>query len=318
MTTVHQLQEIKKRDFQESTFFVEIDGIRFPLRFLSGGSNVRKLVISFHGSIDRTKRDIPAFLPFQPGLAGIAHQLAVSDPTMLSRDKFSLSWYAGHDELPCQSMLHKLITGIKNLFAIERTVYFGSSGGGFAALFYSWSDSGSIALVRSPQTNIVKYRSGHISRYRKACWPDLDDNERLSEKIVTDVSALYRDTMKNTVIYLQSTADPFHLSNHMIPFLQGIQATVSEGSNRLILNCDFWGAFGHESAVPQRAYLPWMIAALTARSARVNDVLQTRYELSLSAQHTIVKESKKEKQQIVDADRKLTEMLRDWQLAQKK
>ena len=314
MMECKQLEGLKNGDFQENTFFAEIDGVQFPLRFLSGGK-VRSLVISFHGAINREKRDIPAFLPFQPGLSGIAHQIAISDPTMYSRNNFNLSWYTGHEGFPCQSNLPTLITAIKQLFDIERRVYFGSSGGGFAALFYSWADQGSIALVRSPQTNITKYRSGHITRYRKACWPELDDNEQLSEKIVTDVSELYREAMNNTVIYLQSTGDPFHLSNHMIPFLQSVQTSISETNSRFILNCDFWGNFGHDSSIPQKAYLPWMIAALTSPSDQVDDILRTRHEL-LSMQNSIVKEVRNEKNRSTEADLKLTGLLRDWQLKQ--
>lgn len=314
MTECKQLLELKKSDFQESTFFAEIDGVQFPLRFLSGG-DVRNLVISFHGAINREKREIPAFLPFQPGLSGIAHQIAISDPTMYSRSNFTLSWYTGHEGFPCQSIMPTLINAIKQLFDIERRVYFGSSGGGFAALFYSWVDQGSIALVRSPQTNIMQYYSGHIERYRKACWPELDDNVRLSEKIVTDVSPLYKNAMNNTVIYLQSSGDSFHISNHMIPFLQGMQSNISEKNNRFILNCDFWGKFGHSSSVPQTTYLPWMIAALTSPSDQVDDILRTRHEL-LSMQNSIVKKVRNEKNRPTEADLKLTALLRDWQLKQ--
>ncbi len=170
-------------------------------------------------------------------------------------------------------------------------------------------------MVRSPQTNINKYRTGHITKYRKACWPELDDNERLSEKIVTDVSVLYREAMNNTVIYLQSSGDPFHFSNHMIPFLQGIQSGISETRKRFILNCDFWGNLGHDSSIPQKIYMPWMMAALTSPSDNVDDILRTRHTL-LSLDKPALTEKRKEKPRISEADLDLTEMLRNWQLAQ--
>jgi hypothetical protein len=201
-------------------FFTKILGNRIPVRLKKSGIGSDVLVIIFHGAVDKKTRKVPVFSRFfDDNYLGNLNQLSISDPSLLLNGDFSLAWYMGHHDFPLQKILPEIIREISNALKIRRVVFFGGSGGGFAALYYSFFISQSIAVATVPQTDIFRYYLGHRRRYRLACWPDLVEDIMLKNIACTDLCALYRAGANNTIIYLQSAGDKFHISNHMTPFL---------------------------------------------------------------------------------------------------
>lgn len=247
----------------------------FPVRF-SATPGATGLVIAFHGASDRAKRTLPAYVAKLPNL-GAVDQLSLSDPSMLRSGSFTLSWYAGHDSLRLQTILPGLLDEFIRVRGYERVVFFGSSGGGFAALFYASLMSGSIALVGVPQTNLLTYSKGHLQRYREGCWPDLAPQEDLSQHIHLNLCDWYATPRPNTVVYLQSAGDPVHTRTQFAPFLASI-AKVKDA--RFIANSGYWGTMGHSNAVTPDAYLPWLRACFAAPTTSVEDLLETHYALT--------------------------------------
>ncbi len=253
-----------------------IGGTIVPVRFRHV-RNGRSLVISFHGAVDRATRSVPVFPAFMRDLGGEVSQLSVSDPSMLKEGAFGLSWYAGHQGFPSQVILSLLFERIVEAFEFSRVVFLGSSGGGFASLFYSSLIPGSIAIAVAPQTSMHAYYAGHIKRYREGCWPSVASDEELSGVICTDLCERYARPMQNLVIYLQSAGDHFHFRTQLIPFLNAVSKTRTPG---LVLNCGYWGILGHSGAILPEVYTPWLRAALLTSSIEPDEVLQMHYTLS--------------------------------------
>ncbi|WP_297772754.1 alpha/beta hydrolase [uncultured Roseovarius sp.] len=241
-----------------------------PVRFKSGPSGCKTLLILFHGAIDRVSREVPAFVPFIPELDSVTHQLAVSDPTMLTGSNFSMSWYAGHDGFPSQKILRELFDAICVALNIERTIYFGTSGGGFAALYYSWHHPDSVAIVGNPQTKITDYYPRHVENYRSSCWSETAEANELLQCVTGDVRQLYADQVPNFVVYVQSSTDSFHIKNHMVPFFS---AVPYKKDMRIILNVGFFGKFGHSPSF--EAYAPWIRSAIVCSAIGSEELIRT-------------------------------------------
>lgn len=241
------------------------------------------LVISFHGAVDRPNRSIPAFVPFLPDIGDDVHQLAVADPSLRTGPEIGLSWFAGDIDFDAQRLLPTLFQSIASNLGVRRTIYFGTSGGGFAALYYSRKHSGSLALVGNPQTNITRYYAQHIDRYLSNCWPGVTSIAALAGKAVTNLSDVYSaGEIGNHVVYLQNSTDAFHLFGQMAPFFASIRSAASR--ERIGSACIFPGKSGHS---PMWAMLsPWLRAAIMAPDWMAKTIITTHHALTANSHGT--------------------------------
>lgn len=248
------------------------DDLVIPFDYRPGHND--QIIILFHGAINRTTRKIPKFQPFIANTGG-AHQISVADPILGLSDSLATAWYAGARTLPLQQVLPKALRKIFDHLGIDRRIYVGGSSGGFAALFYAWSDPGSVCITVNPQINIKRYIPKVVSEYIRSAWPGTESIESLEEAVTVDVGQLYAKKFSSTVIYLQSTGDKRHLSSQLPEFLYAGCANI----NRFILNVDYWGVPDHSNSVPLRGYSPWVRAALASPSTKKQDILNTYHTL---------------------------------------
>lgn len=250
-------------------FYCAENGTEIPM-WLARKTGSRTLYVSFHGAIDRAKRRTPVFMPVMPMTGEQANQLMIADPGMEGSGEFTLAWYAGYEGFALQKILLDLIRRAIAHLEIEHVIFMGSSGGGFASLYYSWHIPGSTCLAVSPQTDIRKYYPSHLSRYIKACWPALPDSKSLNQVICADVVSLYRQSVPNTVILLQSAGDQFHLKRHVAPL---VDAIASHEKSRLVLMCNYWDVPDHSRSVPVQYAAAWLNTAINNPGATVPELL---------------------------------------------
>ncbi|WP_333835955.1 hypothetical protein [Novosphingobium sp.] len=218
-----------------------------------------RLLVTFHGGVDRARATLPVFNGFIDDLPG-THQLSVSDPSLGCDSALRLAWHAGHEGFDTPAVLRAVIAATIQQLKVVRTAFFGTSGGGFAALVQSHAVPGSIVVVANPQTAIERYHPRQVASYRAACWPELPPEVPLDSVTVADCARLYAGGFDNTVIYALSLGDGHHMRHHMLPFVAAIAHLPA--AQRLLLHTDYDGNAGHHMA--RSHYLPWLRAALTA------------------------------------------------------
>lgn len=257
---------LASRGISEDPFYVRIGSSLVPMKVYLP-KIIRGIVFSFHGAVDRKTREVPAFNPFFRKLGARIAEISVSDPSLLVGDGFSMSWYAGHDGFDTQGELRALFSDIVEVLSPDRLYFAGSSGGGFAALYFSWWFNNSVAIVAVPQTRIQSYYKGHRSRYLQGCWPG---HKRIPDSVTHDLCKLYGARMDNHVIYLQSPGDHFHFKNHAIPFC----SVVSDHSgSRFLFDCRTWGRLGHSGSIPRKAITDFLRAAISSPLGAMDDIL---------------------------------------------
>lgn len=244
------------------------------------------LIFTFTGAVTREK-PLPQF-----GAMGLKNHVAASsirlaDPSLTRNDEMRLAWYAGHENFELQKTLPDLLWQMIHSLGSTRVAFVGGSGGGFAALYYSWRTAGSVAIVVNPQTNLHRYHWGHRKRYRDVCWPALEKDAPLGTVIADDLGSVYASQRTNTVIYIQIASDFFHLTRQCAPF---IAALPVEYHDWLIVRIANWGVQGHQPA-PSNVWIPWVVAALsapetTATSIEATWVAQNTFQLPLLEQLT--------------------------------
>lgn len=257
-------------------FDIDFGTARMPVRFRAARKPSRNLIIHFHGDLNKQLRPMPYFLEFKPDGLLDAHEISIADPSIQAENTPSLAWFSGHSGFAMQSLFPQFVTALKERLGVERLLFAGGSGGGFAALYYSWHFADSIALVLAPQTVIARHYQAALRSYRSLSWPELAADEPLDKVICANVCDLYRKSADNLVIYLISMGDRWHFHQHLTPFLDAVGTRNTSG---VILECGYWGVLNHSNSIPFSASFPWFQAALASDSLAVADVITTRHAL---------------------------------------
>lgn len=259
---------------RQSPTFVDIGG-QFPLPIRAWPSKGAKaLVVFFHGNVDRQTRIYPPHLAFRRGLHHQAHQISLSDPSLALSDELSIGWFAGSEGTPLQMLLPPFLELLSSNLDVDRVIFVGGSGGGFAALYYSWRHKGSAVVAFVPQTNIYAYYKGPRQAYLKTAWPA--EFESIQNRPCLDLRAVYSQGSDNTVVYLQSSRDLFHLEHQMTPFLSSMP---DGGFENVALRCSFWGKSGHSGTVPTAEMETWVRALLLSHDMSAESATRTHYEV---------------------------------------
>lgn len=198
----------------------------------------------------------------------------MADPSLALSEELTNGWFAGSRENPLQELLPDFFNQLRVGLNLDRIVFMGGSGGGFAALFYSWHVADSIAVASLPQTNIWNYYESLRSRYLTTCWPGLQESS--GDGPTLDLRDLYRTPSSNSIVYIQSTLDDHHLHGHMAPFLASLPNAMR---GRVAVKTSYWGKTGHSGVVPELEWDTWVRAALTSPTIQAEDVV-TAYRQS--------------------------------------
>lgn len=249
--------------------------VHFRVHFVPGATG---MLVSFHGATCRARREAPIFNAFNPDLTAL-HQVSVSDPSMQLPGDFRIAWFAGHEGFDTPGLFARVFRDMARTLGVERTLFFGTSGGGFAALVQSHAMPGSVAVVVNPQTSILRYHPTLVEPYRQACWPALAGNEDLAGAIEADCTRLYGEGFRNTVIYIQSLGDRHHYRAHMLPFAAAISARAQ--ADRVLFHTRYNGVHGHSQS--REDYADWLRAAALSPSTAPLDLLDTWHGLQAPA-----------------------------------
>lgn len=213
----------------------------------------RPLLVFLHGAKTR-KVDLPWFVGAGMSAERDVSRLSISDPSLYIDEDLALSWYAGNaPQGDISQKLASLIIKCAALIQAERIILIGGSGGGFASLSIGAHIDGSIALVWNPQTHIRKYYKRFVDEYENLAWKQ--GGKVLNSLNRLDMTAVYAAPLRNTVIYLQSATDEFHIQNHLKPFRQKLHP-----ENRCYFYSEAWGE-GHVPP-PKNQLATWISFAL--------------------------------------------------------
>lgn len=271
---VHQVTQYESVEHFMSSYPVNpgvniINENGLPIDFLYSQKDGSKVTFfMFHGAIE------PHFkLPVLSGLGitgGVdAHRVFISDPALVKNEELLLSWYAGCSEHPhLQNDLVSIFKKILKDNGSQRAVFFGGSGGGYAALYFASQINSSVALVFNPQTSLRKYDSKAVHMFTNLAY-EIDSREYdplslISDEVVLDVCKVYQEPVPAQVIYLQNKNDVQHVNRHMKPFLEKVHP-----DNRVYTLVERWRD-GHTP--PPKDLLSGILNSLSNKNRSVEEI----------------------------------------------
>lgn len=150
-----------------------------------------------------------------------------NDPTLYFDEKLPLGWGQGTIERfflkDIADILGQLIE--KTQIPKKNVIFYGSSGGGFMSFYLAGYVKGTIALVNSPQTSLLKWLKVPVKQVFEYSYPNMSEEEIVSlfpERInVIDFFKKIKYVPK--IYYLQNAYCELDMLHHVIPFIEGLQ-----------------------------------------------------------------------------------------------
>jgi len=183
----------------------------------------KTLIVSFHGSLLRSKFQLPRF-EWRRTLGNMdAGVLFIADTTLELGEKVPLGWYIGTTEQDLSAEIAAVVKQVAADGGYEHIVLAGSSGGGYAAMAISRRIPGSLAVSFSPQTRVGDYVPWVAKALVNAAFPAYDTIDAVEADFPDRVNLrrLYAEPeIPNYVRYVQNSNDLGHIEDHYAPFAQ--------------------------------------------------------------------------------------------------
>lgn len=226
-----------------------------PIDFFAEYRGHRTTFYSFHANV-RPHRQVPVFTGAGISYRAEANRVYFSDPSLVLTRDLTLAWFVGNAQQDLQDALVRIIGHLEQVYQSQKGLFFGASGGGFAALFYASRFPGSTAVVCNPQTNITRYEEPAPSKFARICFGVEGDwaMDRLPVHVVTNLVSVYSEPKHVRILYMQNETDTHHIDHHLHPFVESLNK-----QNELWLNMGSWGQ-GH-IAPPKPLILETVTAA---------------------------------------------------------
>lgn len=217
-------------------FTREYDGLRYDFAFAKK-PKAKRLFVLFSGAASRDKVNPPVFQRWKWADRFPGHVLYVSDPALYEHERLGLAWYVGvgsKDPLPfIAQTVHELAAYLK--IKPKRTVMYGSSGGGFAALRMQDFLDGVTSVAINPQVTLRKYNKGLVNHYLTLCHDtqfdrfDFEGNANRFDLLANP------KTTKNRLILVQNVLDKGHYENHFSAYCRmlGIRTDAATKKGRV-------------------------------------------------------------------------------------
>lgn len=217
-------------------------GSRFEALGVNKGSDT--LVVSLHGSTNRSKYQLPRF-EWLASLSTVdCSSLYFSDPTLRLSTWLELGWYTGWEGFDGHYWVAEWSKRVAEQFGCSTIIFAGASGGGMASLQASSYVPDSMAVAFNPQTSIINYHGGGKQssaqmRYFKVVAPQLlpgggwetkDSVEDWTAPLGDAASVVkrYSRPQSNYVYYVQNENDLSHLEGHFQPFKNQVKSVLSD------------------------------------------------------------------------------------------
>lgn len=178
-------------------------------------------LVNFNAAAPRSATTVPILLGRSFTKDTGINLIAVADPTMAMGDKdLTVSWYLGNRQIgKLPPILAPLIQHALNSVNTKRTILFGASGGGYAAVLYGKYFPESLVLGINPRLDLNARPVAAIDRYLAAAHhatdPEIQEEGR--DFLPGKLSSLYKKSLPFDLCIYQNLGDKNFLNHQLIP-----------------------------------------------------------------------------------------------------
>lgn len=212
-----------------------------PIDFLAEYRGSATTLVAFHSALTSRQKTVPVFSARATAAEAGVNLIAIADPSVaLGVD---LAWYIGNrGQGHIRPAITRIVQHLLDAFGSERTILFGSSGGGYAAAYYAPDFPGSVALILNPRLDLSARPRAAMAEYLRVCHKTrtaVSPTTIRANFVPERVSDTYGETMDHHVAILQNEGDRLYLTHQVLPFLKAL-----EGTGKVFARYGSWGE-GH-------------------------------------------------------------------------
>lgn len=193
-----------------------------PIDLLVADRGASTTVVAFHASAPDHVRNLPMLSGQGLTEAAGVNLLAIADPSLAMHPELRLAWYLGNrPQGPFRALATPLIEHVLTQLGSARTVFFGASGGGFAAGALSQDFPDSLALLCNPRLDLTQPPHAAIREYLVHCHNahSATPQRRIRREFVPDaLDDLWGDSPANTIAIIQNHRDRVYHERQFLPF----------------------------------------------------------------------------------------------------
>lgn len=158
-----------------------------------------------------------------------------SDPTIVN-NKLTIGWCQCSKDVNYFYRLAELLKLVRSkiFLKIDKTIFFGSSAGGFSSLMLSAYFQDSVVVVNNPQIDWTNFYQKKVSEVLNEIYEGISIEEyrnRYPSKY-SPIALFQKTTKLPSIIYMQNKSDDFHFKNHYLPFVEWVydQKSMKNGN----------------------------------------------------------------------------------------
>lgn len=203
-------------DFQHTTdiphkFNININAWTFDCLF--NFINNHKLYIILSG-YKNAKDSVPLFKRWSWNYAFDGSVLYISDPMLRKYKNLSLGWYYGSSNDCLYEYISNIVRIINKKFNFTHNIFYGSSGGGYAALQASTYMENTFSVAINPQIDIKNF--SYTNAFITCTGINLYENDKFDRNNL--INRLVHS--KSNFLIIQNDTDSVHVINHLIPLMK--------------------------------------------------------------------------------------------------
>jgi len=212
-----------------STLTVHLNGVKYEF-IVNIKNDSDKLLVIGSGAYDPKKHKPPIFHRHTWASDFEESTIFYNDPTLYVGD-INIGWGYGTSDRHYIQELSSIISLLAKNLQVEtdNIVFYGSSCGGFMSILLAGLFVGSRAVVNNPQTNVAKYHKTHVDNLYQAVYGESDDDFHKFDLKRIDAIKFFESThYVPEIVYIQNLASQHDVSNHLVPFIQGLSKLDGE------------------------------------------------------------------------------------------
>lgn len=214
----------------------------FYLRLVPG----RPLAVHFYGAQSFPRKSIePTFAGMRISTEVGSSFILFHDPTLSLTKDIGLGWYEGFSGFSAAPLIQTVIRHVAKTYNAPRTVLWGGSAGGYAALRNVGNIPNAAALVWNPQTAIPRYQNKPVRRYAEIAFgtDKIETGASTTEGIQLDLTQLTSPNWSTSpIVYLQESDDR-HVQRHLAYLLNHYRPMLAD---EVTLRDTMFGLIGEE------------------------------------------------------------------------
>ncbi|WP_163580509.1 glycosyl transferase family 2 [Gracilibacillus saliphilus] len=222
----HQLENEVLVQEEPVILDVEKDGIHFEFLLKTNKDNDKAIVLG-SGAYDANSELQPPIFQRHKWIGDFDENLIYYNDPTLYHGKINIGWGFGREDV---HYLEEISTIIKYLLmnlniALNKTLLYGSSAGGFMSLMLGGLLKEPTVLVNNPQTIVWNYYERHVNAMFNSTLPDMNREDIIKNyKERLNVINLYKEKeFVPRIIYLQNISSYRDITHHLDPFILGLK-----------------------------------------------------------------------------------------------